>query len=135
MSKWQSHSNFGGLRPPVPFLDLLLTLVLTFILFIAPARDASPNVNVPVSGNDSQTPPSAMLTVVPHWEQGRWIFETEDHARLTAAAVATVARSNHKRVVIVAPARTTLEDFVSMTAPLRERSVDFGLAVKDGAKP
>jgi biopolymer transport protein ExbD len=125
----------GSLRLPVPFFDLLMVLLVCFLVFVSPVRpEGAPHrhVDIPVTRGGSAAASQDLLPVVPHRDPGGWTFEiAADGRRLAPDALARQARSSGRKVVVVAPAATSLQDFIDMQAALSAHAIPFGLAVKN----
>lgn len=135
----EEYGEAGNLRLPVPFFDLLMTLLICFLIFVAPVRDVDTrSIDIPVAHGGNKGDERPLLAILPHRNDAGWTFEIAvDGRKLSPDALASYAKAQNRKVVIVAPATTSLQDFVAMQSELRSRKIDFGLAVKNspGAKP
>lgn len=131
----QHNIEAGSLRLPVPFFDLLMVLLVCFLVFVAPVRPEG----TPVSTLDLPTAQGAkassgkdkdLVPVHPRREaNGSWTFElAADGRKLGAEALARHAGG--RKVVIVLPAATPVQDLIAVQTALTLNKIAFGLAVK-----
>lgn len=123
----------GNLRLPVPFFDLLMALLVSFLVFVAPPEEAATrNLDLPIAHGGKKEGSENLLVVLPRRGPDGWSFETPvDGRKFSPDALATHIRASGRKVVIVAPATTALQDFIDIQTALRDRKIDFGLAVRD----
>jgi hypothetical protein len=62
---------------------------------------------------------------------GVWTFSIEGEGTITPAALAQRAASEGRRVVLIVPPATALQDFVTMQSKLSALHVPFALAIKN----
>lgn len=125
----------GSLRLPVPFFDLLMVLLVCFLVFVSPVRPdgmATRSVDIPIARGGSTASSRDLLPVLPHRGPNGWTFEiAADGQHLTPDALAQHVRPSGRKVVVIAPATTSLQDFIDMHAALSAQAIPFGLAVKN----
>jgi biopolymer transport protein ExbD len=135
----RTYHSEAGLRLPVPYFDLFLVLIVSFLVFVSPVKPKG----TPVSTLDLPTaqgakaPPGKdkdLIPVLPRREVNGWTFElTADGRKLGAEALARHAGG--RKVVIVLPAAAPVQDLIAIQTSLTLNKISFGLAVKNEQEP
>lgn len=130
-----SANNAANLRLPVPFFDLLMVLLVTCLVFVSPVRsDADLDaLDVAVSRGKSASAPGALLPVTATRAGESWVFHVAgDHRQdLTPGDLARRATSESRKIAIIVPPATAVQDFVDMQMTLTNLGVPFALAIKN----
>jgi biopolymer transport protein ExbD len=135
------YTSESGLRLPVPYFDLFLVLIVSFLVFVAPVKpEGTPvsTLDLPVAqGTKTQSGKDEdLVPVYPRRgaNNGPWLFKlAADGKKLGADALARHA--NGRKVVIVLPAATPVQDLIAIQTTLSLNKVSFGLAVKNEQEP
>ena len=131
----ETDTTAGTLRLPVPFFDLLMVLLVCFLVFVSPVRPdgvATRSIDIPAARGGGAVTSQDFLAVTPHRNSDGWLFEIADNGRrLTAEALGQHVRPTGRKVVVVAPAAISLQDFIDVQTALSAHAIPFGLAVKN----
>ena len=123
-----------NLRLPVPFFDLLMVLLVTCLVFVAPLPPEGEKVQaMDISIAQGKATPSAdsLLPVTARQTPGGWAFTvTGENTALAPAALAERATAEGRKIVLVVPPATALQDLVSMQTIITALHVPFALAIK-----
>jgi len=128
--------DVAHLRLPVPFFDLLMVLLVTCLVFVAPLppeeTETMSAMDVSIAQGKAKTvAPGDVIAVVPHQTAGGWTFSIEGQGSVTPEALAQRAAAEGRKVVLVVPPTTALQDFVTMQSALTALHVPFALAIKN----
>jgi biopolymer transport protein ExbD len=130
------EADAGSLRLPVPFFDLFLVLLVCFMLFLSPLPQAgieAGDVQIPIASTAAKAEPGMILASFVQRNGEAWQFEPVGTGRrLDASALAAEARSSGRKIVLVLPATTTLQDYVALQAGLGAQGIEYGIAVRNG---
>jgi hypothetical protein len=127
----------ANLRLPVPFFDLLMVLLVTCLVFVAPLppekTETMQAMDIAIAQGKAKTvAPSDVLAVVPQETKDGWTFQVQGEANsLAAATLAERATAEGRKVVLIVPPATALQDFVTMQTALSALKVPFALAIKN----
>lgn len=125
----------ANLRLPVPFFDLLMVLLVTCLVFVAPLPPEDNDVqsiDISIAHGKAEQSAAALLPVIPRHTDAGWIFETSsDHQVISAEVLAQRAASEDRKVVLVVPPATALQQFVDMQAALAAVKIPFAIAIKN----
>jgi biopolymer transport protein ExbD len=134
MSRAPSQESVASLRLPVPFFDLLMVLLVTCLVFVAPVQPENDvrAVDIPIAQGQGGSVAASLLPVVPKRTGQSWTFNIlgEERAVALDALAARASADNRKVVLVVSPA-TPLQDFVGMQAMFAKANVPFALAVQN----
>ena len=130
-----------NLRLPVPFFDLLMVLLVTCLVFVAPLPPEDQKAEkvgeklqaMDISIAQGKTAPAAgaLLPVTGRQTAAGWVFTvTGEAAPLGPAALAQRATAEGRKIVLVVPPATALQEFVSMQTAMTALHVPFALAIK-----
>lgn len=126
--------NINSLRLPVPFFDLLMVLLVTCLVFVAPLPDESKTpaekleaFDVSIAHGKTGGTSQNLLPVVPRQNGSTWVFESRGEV-LDANALRIKAQGH--KVVLVVPPATALQDFVDMQTAMSDLGIPFALAIK-----
>lgn len=126
--------DVANLRLPVPFFDLLMVLLVTCLVFVAPLPDGETMQAMDVSiaqGKAKTVQPSDVIAVTPTRAAQGWTFAVQGETGIIAPdALARRAAAEGRKVVLIVPPTTALQDFVTMQSTLSEMDVPFALAIK-----
>lgn len=130
----KAEENVANLRLPVPFFDLLMVLLVTCLVFVAPIRPDGEKVqamDITIAQGKAPTSPDAVLAVVPHHADRGWTFELAGNGEVISADVLVKrARGEGRKVVLVVPPATALQDFVNMQTAVTSLGLPFALAIQ-----
>lgn len=125
----------ANLRLPVPFFDLLMVLLVTCLVFVAPLPEPDTMQAMDVSiaqGKAKSVAPSDVIAVVPEETAAGWTFSVKGESRsVSPETLAARATSEGRKVVLIVPPATSLQDFVTMQTALSQMNVPFALAIKN----
>ncbi|MGE4063084.1 MAG: hypothetical protein AB7E79_06925 [Rhodospirillaceae bacterium] len=127
----------ANLRLPVPFFDLLMVLLVTCLVFVAPLppeqTETMQAMDISIAQGKAKTvAPSDVIAVVPQETAGGWRFQVQGEGGTVAAeALAARASAEGRKVVLIVPPATSLQDFVTMQTALSAMKVPFALAIKN----
>jgi hypothetical protein len=127
----------ANLRLPVPFFDLLMVLLVTCLVFVAPLpseeTETMQAMDISIAQGKAKTvAPSDVIAVVPQDSSGSWRFQVQgERGTLAPEALAQRAGAEGRKVVLIVPPATALQDFVSMQTALSALNVPFALAIKN----
>jgi hypothetical protein len=127
----------ANLRLPVPFFDLLMVLLVTCLVFVAPLppekTETMQAMDISIAQGKAKTvAPSDVLAVVPQETAGGWTFQVQGETQsLAAETLAERASAEGRKVVLIVPPATALQDFVTMQTALSALKVPFALAIKN----
>jgi hypothetical protein len=127
----------ANLRLPVPFFDLLMVLLVTCLVFVAPLppeeADTMQAMDISIAQGKAKTvAPSDVIAVVPQEIAGGWQFQVQgEGTSVTPQALAERASTEGRKVVLIVPPATALQDFVTMQTALSALKVPFALAIKN----
>lgn len=128
-------ADAAHLRLPVPFFDLLMVLLVTCLVFVAPLPEPETMQAMDVSiaqGKAKKVAPSDVIAVVPQQTAGGWSFAVQgEQGTVVAEALAQRATSEGRKVVLMVPPAMSLQDFVTMQTALSAMNVPFALAIKN----
>lgn len=141
MSAAADAREAANLRLPVPFFDLLMVLLVTCLVFVAPlppenAKDSTPGekvqaMDVAIAQGQAASSADALLPVTARKTAAGWAFTIAGEKAETApAALAARATAEGRKVVLVVPPATALQDFVTMQTAIAALHVPFALAIK-----
>ena len=138
-AEYGAAQEVSNLRLPVPFFDLLMVLLVTCLVFVAPLPPEGEPIHamdIAIAQGKSAPSADALLAVIPkHTAQG-WSFEVAGEGRVIAPQeVARRATAESRKVVLVVPPATELQDFVGMQAELAALNIPFALAIKSKEAP
>jgi len=123
------------LRLPVPFFDLLMVLLVTCLVFVSPIPpDAKTmqSIDIAIAQGKGEQSADALLPVIPRQTARGWVFEsTADKQQVDASALAARAAAEGRKVVLVLPAATALQQFVEMQSTLAAAHMPFAIAIKN----
>jgi hypothetical protein len=118
----------------VPFFDLLMVLLVTCLVFVAPIRPDGEKVqamDITISQGKAPSSPEALLAVIPHQVGGKWTFELAGKGEtLTPEVLVQRARDESRKVVLVVPPATALQEFVNMQTAVTSLGLPFALAIQ-----
>jgi hypothetical protein len=137
MSGYGASQDASNLRLPVPFFDLLMVLLVTCLVFVAPIRPEGEPVqamDVAIAHGGKQASPDQLIAIVPHRVGPGWAYESEGKP-IAAAELARRATAEGKKVVLVVPSATALQDFVDMQTAIAALHVPFALAIRSKESP
>jgi hypothetical protein len=127
--------NAANLRLPVPFFDLLMVLLVTCLVFVSPVRSDTEleALDVSVSRGKSASAPGALLPVTATRAGESWVFHVAGDPRqdLTPGDLARRATSEGRKIALIVPPATAVQDFVDMQMALSSMGVPFALAIKN----
>ena len=134
-----TEAETGSLRLPVPFFDLLMVLPVTCLVFVAPVQPAADGndsstqaLEIPIARGKGAGGGGALLPVIPHRSASGWTFELPGTNRpISAQAIADRAIAEQRKIVVVAPPATPLQDFIDIQATLADTGASFALAIKN----
>lgn len=133
-TKNKAEENVANLRLPVPFFDLLMVLLVTCLVFVAPIRPDGEKVqamDITIAQGKTPSSPDAVLAVIPHRAGSGWTFELARKGDMISAdALAQRARDEGRKVVLVVPPATALQDFVNMQTAVTSLGLPFALAIQ-----
>lgn len=125
----------ANLRLPVPFFDLLMVLLVTCLVFVAPLPEPESLRAMDVSiaqGKGKSVAPSDVIAVIPEETATGWVFSVKGESRnVSPETLAARAISEGRKVVLIVPPATALQDFVTMQTALSQVNVPFALAIKN----
>lgn len=140
MSAASEIQEVANLRLPVPFFDLLMVLLVTCLVFVAPLpeedKDNTPGekvqaMDVAIAQGKAAPGDEALLPVSAHKTATGWAFTIAgDKAESAPAALAARAAAEGRKIVLVVPPATALQDFVTMQTAIADLHVPFALAIK-----
>src|SRR5262249_7570557 len=125
--------SVASLRLPVPFFDLLMVLLVTCLVFVAPVRPDEDirAMDLPVAQGGTAGSTAALMPVTPRRAGEGWDFEILGEGRTIApAALAPRATAESRKVILFVPPATPLQDFIAMQSVLTQLKVPFALAVQ-----
>lgn len=132
-------AGVANLRLPVPFFDLLMVLLVTCLVFVAPLPPEGEPVqalDIVIAQGKSKADAGALLPVIPARTAAGWDFSVPGEAgRVSPEALARRAAAESRKVVLVVPPATALQDFVAMQAVFAALDVPFALAIKNKDVP
>lgn len=124
----------ANLRLPVPFFDLLMVLLVTCLVFVAPLPESETIQAMDVSiaqGKAKTVAPSDVIAVTPSKTAQGWTFSVQgEKGSIAPEALARRAGAEGRKVVLIVPPTTALQDFVTMQSALSAMDVPFALAIK-----
>jgi hypothetical protein len=124
----------ANLRLPVPFFDLLMVLLVTCLVFVAPLPDGETMQAMDVSiaqGKAKTVAPSDVIAVTPSETEQGWTFAVQGEKENVAPEVLALrAAAEGRKIVLIVPPTTALQDFVTMQSALSAMDVPFALAIK-----
>ncbi|MGE3335324.1 MAG: hypothetical protein AB7I36_16890 [Rhodospirillaceae bacterium] len=124
----------ANLRLPVPFFDLLMVLLVTCLVFVAPLPEGETVQAMDVSiaqGKAKTVARSDVIAVTPTETAHGWTFAVQgEKGALAPEALARRATAEGRKVVLIVPPTTALQDFVTMQSALSALDVPFALAIK-----
>jgi hypothetical protein len=83
-------------------------------------------------GRAKTVAPSDVIAVRPQETPGGWRFQVEgESAAVAPEALAARAAAEGRKVVLIVPPATALQDFVTMQTALSALKVPFALAIKN----
>lgn len=127
--------DVAHLRLPVPFFDLLMVLLVTCLVFVAPLPEGETMQAMDVSiaqGKAKTVAPSDVIAAVPQETARGWVFSIQgEPGTVPAEALARRATAEGRKVVLIVPPATALQDFVTMQTALSAMNVPFALAIKN----
>jgi hypothetical protein len=133
-TKYNPAQEVANLRLPVPFFDLLMVLLVTCLVFVAPIpQDGEKLQAMDISIAQGKAAPAAdaLLAVTPRQTTTGWVFAVAgENDALGPGALAKRATAEGRKIVVVVPPATALQDFVSMQAAMAALHVPFALAIK-----
>ena len=127
------QESVASLRLPVPFFDLLMVLLVTCLVFVAPVRPDQDirAMELPVAQGGAAGSASALMPVAPRRAGEGWNFEILGEGQAIApAALAARASAENRKVILVVPPATSVQDFIAIQAVLTQLKVPFALAVQ-----
>ncbi len=126
--------NVANLRLPVPFFDLLMVLLVTCLVFVAPVRPDGEKIqamDITIAQGKTPSSPDALLTVIPHHAGSGWNFELAGKGDIISAnALVQRARDEGRKIVLVVPPATALQEFVTMQTAVTSLGLPFALAIQ-----
>lgn len=132
--KTKPEENVANLRLPVPFFDLLMVLLVTCLVFVAPVRPDGEQVQaMDITIAQGKAPSSAdkLLAVIPHHAGNGWNFELAGKGDVISAdTLVQRARDEGRKVVLVVPPATALQEFVNMQTAVTSLGLPFALAIQ-----
>jgi len=135
MSAPDTAQEVANLRLPVPFFDLLMVLLVTCLVFVAPMPQDAGSVSsmeMPIAQGKSGGAPANLLAVVPRQAGQVWVYQVSgEKGFITPQALAERAMAESRKIVLVVPPATALQDFVNMQTALTAMNVPFALAIKN----
>ncbi len=130
-----SVQDVANLRLPVPFFDLLMVLLVTCLVFVAPLPEPETLQAMDISiaqGKAKSVAPSDVIAVIPEETATGWVFSVKGESRnVSPETLAARAMSEGRKVVLIVPPATALQDFVTMQSALSQMNVPFALAIKN----
>ncbi len=124
----------ANLRLPVPFFDLLMVLLVTCLVFVAPLPEGETvrAMDISIAQGKAKTVAKAdVIAVTPVETRGGWTFSVQgEKGSLAPEALARRATAEGRKVVLILPPTTALQDFVTMQSVLSAIDVPFALAIK-----
>ncbi len=124
----------GNLRLPVPFFDLLMVLLVTCLVFVAPLPPEGEKVqamDISIAEGKTKSSADALLPVTARQTPGGWAFTVAGETTvIPPAALAQRATAEGRKIVLVVPPATALQDLVSMQTAVTALHVPFALAIK-----
>jgi len=126
----KAGESVTNLRLPVPFFDLLMVLLVTCLVFVAPLPVEGEKIealDISIAQGKSKATDDHLLPVIPRHTGGAWTFESEGRA-LSPAELRSTA--NGRKVVLVVPPATAIQEFVDMQTAMGELGIPFALAIK-----
>lgn len=140
MSAASDTREAANLRLPVPFFDLLMVLLVTCLVFVAPLPEEKPEdtpgekvqaMDVAIAQGKAAPGADALLPVTARKTAAGWAFTIAGEKADTApAALAARATAEGRKIVLVVPPATALQDFVTMQTAIAALHVPFALAIK-----
>lgn len=131
----ETTQEVANLRLPVPFFDLLMVLLVTCLVFVAPLPEPETLQAMDMSiaqGKAKSVAPSDVIAVVPEETAKGWVFAVKGESHTVSPQdLAARATSEGRKVVLIVPPATSLQDFVTMQTALAEMHVPFALAIKN----
>jgi hypothetical protein len=133
----QEVQEVANLRLPVPFFDLLMVLLVTCLVFVAPLppekTETMQAMDISIAqGKAKSVAPSDVIAVVPQETAGGWRFSVQGEGGTVAPeTLAQRATAEGRKVVLIVPPATALQDFVTMQSALSAMNVPFALAIKN----
>lgn len=131
----ETTQEVANLRLPVPFFDLLMVLLVTCLVFVAPLPEPETLKAMDVSiaqGEAKSVAPSDVIVVIPEETSKGWVFSVKGEPRnVSPKSLAARATSEGRKVVLILPPATALQDFVTMQTALSQMNVPFALAIKN----
>jgi hypothetical protein len=132
--KYAAAQNVANLRLPVPFFDLLMVLLVTCLVFVAPLRPETETtaIDIAIAQGKASPSPAAVLPVIPRATPQGWVFEISGEGQMIAAEdLGRRAAAENRKIVLVVPPATAVQDFVNMQMALSAKSIPFALAIKN----
>lgn len=133
-TKYNPAQEVANLRLPVPFFDLLMVLLVTCLVFVAPIPPEGEKVQaMDISIAQGKAAPAAdsLLAVAPRETSNGWVFAVAGESdALGPDALAQRAIAEGRKVVVIVPPATALQDFVNMQTAITALHVPFALAIK-----
>jgi hypothetical protein len=126
----------SSLRLPVPFFDLLMVLLVTCLVFVAPLPSEESEIQAMdvaiAQGKSGSGGSQALLPVIPRETATGWAFATSPRGEaVTPQALGERAKNEGRKIVLVVPPATALQDFVDMQAALSTLNIPFALAIRN----
>jgi hypothetical protein len=132
--KYNPAQNVANLRLPVPFFDLLMVLLVTCLVFVAPIPPDGEKLqamDISIAQGKTQPAAEALLAVTARETASGWVFAVAgEDAALGPDALAKRATAEGRKVVVVVSPTTALQDFVNMQAAVSALHVPFALAIR-----
>jgi hypothetical protein len=129
----EAAQEVATLRLPVPFFDLLMVLLVTCLVFVQPLRPEGDveALDIPIAQGKGGGSATSMLAVIPKQVAGGWTFEISGSGEVLAADALALRATDGRKVVLVVPSATPLQEFVDMQAALSAQNIPFALAIRN----
>jgi hypothetical protein len=134
VSRAAARESVASLNLPVPFFDLLMVLLVTCLVFVAPVQPENEMraMEIPIAQGQAGGSIPALLPVLPKRVGAGWEFEVPGEGHVIALeALVRRASAENRKIVLVASPSTRLQEFVGMQAALAKAKVPFALAVQN----